>query len=385
MNQRSLPVRQPKLRVGFCLHAMQVAGAEVLVTQIVHRLKDVIEPTLFCLDSVGKLGEELIAQGIPLINFQRKPGLDLSVAKRIADEFRTRQIELVHAHQYTPFFYTALARLRGSRRTKILMTEHGRHYPDIVSAKRRWVNRLFLSKFADHSTACCAFSAKALELNDGFRNVEVLYNGIDASAHPARRSPAERQELRSRLGLKQDVLYITSIARFHPVKDHATLVQGFALLHKNLPNTKLILVGTGPEEQSLRRLIDQLGINQAVEFWGVRRDISDILQACDIFSLTSLSEAASLTLLEAMANGCPVAITDVGGNSEHITHEVHGLLSPRSDKIALAKNFERIAKDYPASESMANAARKRVTNEFRLDAAIERYAELYRSLSSRNP
>ena len=99
MNQRSLPVRQPKLRVGFCLHAMQVAGAEVLVTQIIHRLKDKIEPTLFCLDSVGKLGEELIAQGIPLINFQRKPGLDLSVAKRMADEFRTRQIELVHAHQ----------------------------------------------------------------------------------------------------------------------------------------------------------------------------------------------------------------------------------------------------------------------------------------------
>ena len=383
MNQRSLPVRQPKLRVGFCLHAMQVAGAEVLVTQIIHRLKDAIEPTLFCLDSVGKLGEELIAQGIPLINFQRKPGLDLSVAKRMADEFRTRQIELVHAHQYTPFFYTALARLRGSRRTKILMTEHGRHYPDLVSAKRRWINRLFLSKFADHSTACCAFSAKALELNDGFRNVEVLYNGIDAHLHPARKSPQERAEIRGKLGLVPGLVYIVCIARFHPVKDHATLVRGFSILHRDHPQTRLVLVGGGPEEESIKSLIGELGITTGVEFWGVRRDISDILQGIDLFSLTSVSEAASLTLLEAMANGCPVAITDVGGNAEHIVHGVHGMLSPRGDAQGLAANFKQMIEDYSSAERMATAARDRVAKEFRLSAAIDRYAALYEQLGGR--
>ncbi|MFM7926321.1 MAG: hypothetical protein ACKO9Q_01305, partial [Pirellula sp.] len=63
---------------------MHVAGAEVLVTKIIDSLRDVIDPTIFCLDSVGKLGEELIAQGVPLVNLERKPGLDLSVAKRMA-------------------------------------------------------------------------------------------------------------------------------------------------------------------------------------------------------------------------------------------------------------------------------------------------------------
>lgn len=371
------------LRIGFCLHSMNVAGAEVLVTQIIERLADRMEPTVFCLDSVGKLGEELQAKGVPVIAFGRKPGLDSGIASRFARELRDRRIQVLHAHQYTPFFYSALARMRGARSTRILMTEHGRHYPDVVSAKRRWINRLVLSRLADHSTACCAFSAKALEDKDGFRNVEVLYNGIDASAHPSRKSFQERQAIRNRLGLDPACIYITCIARFHPVKDHATLVRGFAILYREHPQTRLVLVGTGPDEAKLRSLVGELGITQAVEFWGVRRDISDILQACDVFSLTSLSEAASLTLLESMANGCPVAITDVGGNGEHIAHGVHGLLSPRSEAPALAANFKRIVEDYPSAERMAQAARERVSREFCLASAVEKYAELYRSLSVR--
>jgi glycosyltransferase involved in cell wall biosynthesis len=378
LNQTSLPLQGSKLRVGFCLHSMNVAGAEVLVTKIIESLRAEIEPTIFCLDSVGKLGEELVAQGIPLINLERKPGLDLSVAKRMANELRTRRIELVHAHQYTPFFYTALARLRGARRTKILMTEHGRHYPDVVSWKRRWINRMVLSKLADHSTACCAFSARALEQNDGFRNVEVLYNGIDASEHPVRRSEQERQSLRLKLGLRPERTYVTCIARFHPVKDHETLLRGFAILHSQVPQTSLILVGAGEREAALRGLAQQLGLGQSVEFWGIRRDISDILQACDIFSLTSVSEAASLTLLEAMANGCPVAITEVGGNPEHITHGVHGLLSKRADPQGLAENLMKLAMDPIGSAKLASAARERVASDFQIGRAVARYSELYR-------
>jgi glycosyltransferase involved in cell wall biosynthesis len=370
------------IRVGFCLHSMNVAGAEILVTQIIERLSGQIEPTVFCLDSVGKLGQELQAKGVPVIAFGRKPGLDSGIVGKFAKELRDRKIQVLHAHQYTPFFYSALARLRGARSTRILMTEHGRHYPDVVSSKRRWINRLLLSRLADHSTACCAFSAKALEHKDGFRGVEVLYNGIDADLHPARKSAEERSAIRRSLGLNPDLVYIVGIARFHPVKDHATLVRGFSILHREHPKTRLVLVGTGPEQGSLEALTKELAIDSAVEFWGVRRDISDILQACDVFSLTSVSEAASLTLLEAMANGCPVAITDVGGNGEHVTHGEHGLLSPRGDSEALAENFRRLVSDPKSAEQMAQAARARVTSQFRLSDAIDRYEQLYHKLAA---
>lgn len=371
------------IRVGFCLHSMNVAGAEVLVTQIIHALDGKIDPAVFCLDSVGKLGHELAERGVPVIDFGRKAGLDWGVVSKFSRELRDRRIEVLHAHQYTPFFYSALARFYGSRRTRILMTEHGRHYPDVVSAKRRWINRIFLSRLANHSAACCAFSARALEANDGFSNVEVLYNGIDASLHPARKSAQERRELKVRLGMDPQNAYVTCIARFHPVKDHETLLRGFAILHAKEPRSRLVLVGGGPQEGNLRSLASQLGVASVVEFWGIRRDISDILQASDIFSLTSVSEAASLTLLEAMANECPVAITEVGGNPEHVVHGVHGLLSKRGDAKGLAENLERLVRDPDEAARLAHAGRERVVREFQLSAAVDRYLELYKHLATR--
>jgi glycosyltransferase involved in cell wall biosynthesis len=181
--------------------------------------------------------------------------------------------------------------------------------------------------------------------------------------------------------MSPDTVYVVCIARFHPVKDHETLVRGFAILHSKEPATRLLLVGGGPQEGFLRNLVEQLGLGDSVEFWGIRRDISDILQACDIFSLTSVSEAASLTLLEAMANGCPVAITDVGGNPEHITHGVHGLLSKRADPQGLAENLERLIRDPVEAARMSRAARDRVTRDFLLSRAICRYEELFSQLA----
>jgi glycosyltransferase involved in cell wall biosynthesis len=221
-----------------------------------------------------------------------------------------------------------------------------------------------------------------LERNDGFRNVEVLYNGIDITHHPERKSESERAELRARLGLKPDLRYIVCIARFHPVKDHPTLLRGFAELAKSEPQSRLVLVGTGPQEKELRALVNELQIADRVEFWGVRRDISDILQACDVFSLTSVSEAASITLLEAMANGCPVAITDVGGNGEHVTHGEHGLLSPRGDHRSLSNNLKQLIREPQYAHRLAASARARVQSQFQLSKAIDRYLTLFRALAA---
>ena len=372
--------------MAFGLLKMQVAGAEVLVSQIIDKVSDWVEPTVFCLDGVGTLGEELIGRGIPVVDLERRPGvIDWSVSKRLHRELVSRRIELLHAHQYSPLFYAVFAKMRGALEVKVLMTEHGRAYPDLVSPKRRWVNRLVLSRFVNHSTACCKFSANALEKNDGFPRVEVLYNGIDVSKHHLSTSEEERRALRVRLGLQEGIQYIACIARFHPVKDHGTLVRAFGRVASRLERVRLLLVGTGEEEGSIRNLVRETGLSERVEFWGVRRDVGDILRACDAFSLTSVSEAASLTLLESMANGCPVAITDVGGNSEHVTHESEGLLSPRGDDVSLAKNLELILTDRKIASDFAKRARLKVEERFQLRDALARYEELYKQLLGRDP
>ncbi len=143
----------------------------------------------------------------------------------------------------------------------------------------------------------------------------------------------------------RNACYLACVARFHPVKDHATLLRAFAAVAAARDNVDLLLVGDGPLRGELERLTRQLGIQSRVRFLGVRSDVPDLLRAVDLFTLTSVSEAASLTLLEAMASFLPVVVTAVGGNPEIVRHEKEGLLVPRADAPATAAALLRLLGD----------------------------------------
>ena len=159
----AMTLQQPKpVRVGLVMHSMQVAGAEMLVAEAVRRLVEKITPTIFCLDAVGALGEQLQKEGVEIVCLRRRPGRDWRVAGRLAHELRVRAVEVVHAHQYTPFFYAALAKaLLFPRAPRLIFTEHGRHFPDVASRLRRFANWAVLHHFADVVNACCASAPTA--------------------------------------------------------------------------------------------------------------------------------------------------------------------------------------------------------------------------------
>lgn len=356
---------------------MQVAGAEVLIREIIQQLGTRITPSIFCLDAIGSIGEELRSGGVDVICLNRKPGRDWGVSRRMARAIRDRRLDIVHAHQYSPFFYAALAKLLCPRRPKLILTEHGRHYPDRVSPLRRAVNRLLLDRLADAVTACCQFSARGLSRNDGFAGgrIQIIPNGIAveryANGASQTASAAGSASLRT----------IIHVARHHPVKDQATLLSGFALAAADLPDIELLMVGDGPLRGELEALAQRLQIADRVRFLGIRSDIPDLMRSADVFALTSLSEAASLTLLEAMASGLPSVVTDVGGNGEIVRHEREGLLFPRGDAAGCAAAFRRLFNDPALAARLGAAARQRAGEHFRLDGAVAEYFRLYQRLA----
>jgi L-malate glycosyltransferase len=378
-----LPLPAPQgLRVGFVLHAMQVAGAEVLVAETIRRLGTRIDPTVFCLDAVGPLGEQLRAQGVPVICLGRQPGIDWQVPRRLAREARARRIEVLHAHQYGPFFYASLARLLALSSVRLILTEHGRHYPDVVSPFRRAVNRLCFDHLADAVNAVCAFSGRSLVRVDGFagRRITVIENGIELERyHPA----SDRAGLRRRLNLNPERVYVTTVARFHPVKDHATLLRAFQLVATARPDVDLLLAGDGPLRETLKQQVRAQGFEERVHFLGVRLDVPQLLRASDVFALTSVSEAASLTLLEAMATALPVVVTDVGGNPEIVRQGIDGFLVPRGDAAAAAAALLRLLEDPSGAAAMGAAGRARVARRYRLQQTVESYWHLYQQLCPR--
>jgi glycosyltransferase involved in cell wall biosynthesis len=262
-----------------------------------------------------------------------------------------------------------------------MFTEHGRHFPDVVGRSRRLLNQLVLARLADETNAVCEFSARALRTVEGFSGVPVgvVENGID----PTRYVPADDVRAgRARVGLDPDRRYVANIARFHPVKDQPTLVQAFAVVAAARADVDLLLVGDGPQRAELEAQVSRLGLERRVRFMGVRRDVPDILAAASVFCLNSLSEAASLTLMEAMAAGVPEVVTNVGGNPEIVRDGVDGLLVERRDATGLAAAILRLldAPEFARSAGASGAARAR--DVYRIDRTVERYFELYARMTA---
>jgi glycosyltransferase involved in cell wall biosynthesis len=362
---------------------MQVAGAEMLVKEIIERLGDRIEATVFCLDKVGPLGEQLRAAGTEVVCLGRQPGRDWGVVWRLAREVRRRGVEILHAHQYTPFFYASLAAPLSRIRPRVILTEHGRHFPDRVSPLRRAMNRLVFDRLADAVNAVCGFSARSLCRIDGFagRRIDIIENGIVAERY---RSARNRSACRRQLGLDPDRRYVANVARLHPVKDQTTLIRAFAQVAAERDDVDLLLIGDGPLRAVLTDLVEHLELEQRVRFLGIRSDVPDILEAVDIFALTSVSEAASLTLLEAMASGLPVVVTAVGGNPEIVRHGREGLLVRRGDAGETAAALLQLLDDPGKAAALGRAGRARICQRYRMERTVEEYAHLYKRLRRRS-
>ncbi len=375
--------------IAHVLHRLYLAGAEVLAAALARRLSDRFTFVFLCLDEIGPLGNELAGEGFTVLDLQRRPGIDLSVAKRIRRAVRDHRIGLLHAHQYTPFFYASVSRgIFGglASRPPILFTEHGRHFPDLRKTKRVLANKLLLRP-GDQVTAVGRFVKQALVSNEGIREgrIEVIYNGIDAQVFDVDATGDVRAAVRAELNLSPAQPVVLQVARFHPVKDHETALRAFAVavrLADPAAAPLLLLAGDGERKPRIEALIAELGIVPHVRFLGVRSDIPRLMAAADVFMLSSVSEGVSVTLLEAMGAAVPIAATDVGGNGEVVGHGESGLLSPRSDHEALGRNLAVLLADPALRRRMGDDGRRRLLATFTQQQMHDRYAAIYDRLAA---
>jgi glycosyltransferase involved in cell wall biosynthesis len=143
--------------------------------------------------------------------------------------------------------------------------------------------------------------------------MQVVQNGVPPLDTPL----PDRAGARQRLGLAGEFV-VTSIGRLIPLKRFELLIEALARLRADVPEARLVLVGSGPREEALRALATSAGVAERVHFAGrlPHAEVMACLRASDIFALVSTHEGFSHVLLEAMQAGVPVVATDVGGNRE---------------------------------------------------------------------
>jgi sugar transferase (PEP-CTERM/EpsH1 system associated) len=364
--------------IAYVVNALNPGGTERLVVDMSRAFAREFDLQVICLDEPGDWGQALRADGIAVHCVWRQPGLDLRMPRKLAKLFRAAGTRIVHAHQCTPWFYAALARLRHGA-PKLLLEEHGRFYPETRNRKRAFVNRMLIRPLTHRFVAVSEDVRQRLETYEGLdaRQIRVIYNGVTP---PAAIEPAARAALRARLGFTPDDFVVGTVGRFDSIKNLPMLVRSLAEAAKQDPRVRGLLVGDGPEMARIRALVAELGLGERILLTGYRDDARQLAQSMDLFVLSSFSEGTSMALLEAMSAGVPVAVTAVGGNPEIVTAGETGWVVASDDVGALTQAVGEAVRDEATREQRAEAGRRRFEERFLFARMLDHYRDLYREM-----
>jgi glycosyltransferase involved in cell wall biosynthesis len=276
---------------------------------------------------------------------------------------RDHDIAIVHTHMPQPAVAARMA--FGRSGPALVHTEHNlwpRYRP-----LTRWANR---ATYRRNRAVIAVSSGVAASIRSGV-HVDVVRHGVDV----APRRPVDATAARARLGLGRGPI-VGTVGNMTPKKDHETLLRAISLVRADVPDVRLVIIGTGPLDDALRRQVAGLGLGTAVVLAGSRADVPDLLPAFDVFALSSRFEGLPIALLEAMSTGLPCVATTVGGIPEVVTDDVDGVLVPAGDPAALATALVRLLGDPAHAGELARRAAVRAA-EFDLPAAVRHIERVY--------
>jgi sugar transferase (PEP-CTERM/EpsH1 system associated) len=363
---------RPVIGVHHVVLSLQPGGLENGVVNVVNQLdRRRFASTVCCLKEAGEFARRIEDPRVAVHALGWVGGTDLALAIRLARLFRRTRAQIVHTRNAEAFFHGFVAaKLAGV--PAIVHSEHGRSFDDrpLRLAAQRWLTR-FTSAVFTVSEQLKSDLVRFTAIPPAA--IDVLHNGVDVDRF-AVRDPQSRHRWRTAWGIGIDDSVIGAVGRLAPVKNHALLLRAVA---GSRSGAHVVIVGEGPERESLQALADGLGIASRVRFAGHSDDVRSDLAGFDVFALPSRSEGMSNTLLEAMAASLPVVVSDVGGNPEIVRDGVDGLIFRNGDGQGLAQCLDRLCADAALRVRLGGAGRDRVAASFSIRAMVERYEILY--------
>ena len=372
-----------RLRVLFCLDSFHVGGSELNAIRTAERLDpERIELSVACLRTDGPLWQRYEALGVrrehfPLSSFAH-PGT-LTQAYRFARFVRRHRFDIVQSHDvYNNIFAIPAARAAG--------------FPATVACRRWWTetprrahrvaNRLAY-RLADRVLVNSESIGSLVETEEGVARsrIAVIPNFVDDEAFQAPDS-AWRQQMRQKLGLRDDDLVIGSVANLHAIKNHELLIRAASRLAERWPMLRLVIVGDGQRRELLRSLAMQLGIGDRVVFAGLLPQHPSPHYLFDTSVLTSRGEGFPNSIVEAMAAGRPIVATAVGGVVDAFTDNVSGRLVPSDDVHAVAAAVEFYLCNSEARRAAGLAARREAEERYHARRILPLVHQLYEDLAS---
>jgi len=356
------------LRIAQLLESDGPGGAENVVVHLSRRLHDDGAHVVVYVPARGQgwLRAQLEGSGVEFETFDITRPFSPHFAKWLAGSLESRQVQVVHSHEFSFAVYGAWAgRLAGIPQ---VTTMHGGRY--YVEAMRRRVALGIALRATAEPVAVSEVLKKHLchDLLLAPERISVVPNGIPSSA-------AVDPGVRASLGLPPSAKLVVAIGNLYPVKGHRFLVEALHQIAGRHPEIHLLIAGRGDQLEPLKQLSASLGIAERVRLLGLRGDVPALLAAADVFALPSLSEGLPIAILEAMFASKPIVASDVGDIGAALGG--YGWLVPPGNAAGLADALDRVLSDAAGAKKVGEAAKARAHAEYGIDRMTERYETLY--------
>lgn len=369
------------VRLTVVLDRTFVGGVELLLLDLFKEFDPrVVVPRLVCLHEAGPLADEFRSAGFDVEVIGRSGRFDLRTLTRLTRSlrsWRTNAVLVTHHHRAA----LAIGRL-AAKAARVPVNVVAAHNMDLTSVGKRvlpaWaVNTLAIS---DALVLLSPSQGHYLHHEEGVgrrflasTREAVIANGIRL---PDVATSADRSRARTMLGVTEDDIVVGIVARLSPQKAHHVLFEAVAACAVSIPRLRLVVIGGGEREAELRELTTVLGIESRTDFLGIRRDVADLLPGLDVACLASIHEGVPMTIIEAMAAGLPLVVTDCGAVRDLVEDGEQGFVVAVGDVDGMADCLRRLANDESLRAQMGKSGRTRAENHFSIERTARGYEEL---------
>jgi len=363
-----------KIRLMQITHDLAIGGLQQVVVNICRTInRDKFDVSVLCLRELGEFVPEVEQMGIK-VHFlpQKHNGTDYLSFLKVAKILRKEKIDIIHTHNTQPFIDGTIGALLSGVKT-IIHTDHARDFPD----KRRymfaeWLMFHFAHKVVGVSDHTSNNLVKYEHISK--KKIATIVNGIDEAKYDI---SVDKDKKRNELLIQKKGPVIGLGVRLSEQKGITYLLQAMPAVVKQFPDISLVIAGQGVLENNLKEETRSLGIIEHVFFVGPRLDMPELLKLFNLYVLPSLWEGLPMVLLEAMAAGCPIVATDVGGNFTVIKNKYNGSLFEPKRPDLLASEIIRVLSDKQTISRYINNSLDIFRKKFSAEIMTRQYEKLY--------
>lgn len=372
--------RTRPLKVVTMIDNLTAGGAELMARTIALGLDPARFERLVVVTRPGVWdAEHLLREGVRVVELARRHRGALWAWPGFVSLLRRERVDILHAHKHGSNVNAVVwGRLAGVP----LIVAHEHTWSFEGQPLRRLLDRELVGRFADAVLAVSEEDRRRLVEVVGLDASKIWLTPIAAWSYELRGRQARTRDVRSELGIAPETLVVGTVAKLRAQKALEVLLEASVLLRAQVPELRVLIAGSGPEESRLAALAAELGLGETVTFLGGLSpgEVPDLLEQLDVAINCSDWEGTPGNVLEAMAAGVPVVATRVGGTPDLIEHGVHGLLVPPRDPVALAAAARELLSDPERRTRMGEQARRRHRESYSASTLVERMEEIYEAL-----